>query len=563
MSAHTTKALSSECDASVPLSHLLGAVSDIERGFSLAALRPGIESCRRLLAPVESIGVAVLGAFKAGKSSFINTLVGAPLLPVDVLPTTSVLTLVTAGPHVAATLTLRDGAAQDVAVDEIAEWITQARNPDNRKGVRSVRIETPGLGRWPGLHFIDTPGTGSAFARNTAASIEHVPKVEAAVLTISCTQPVSADDLALLRRLAQTTPRCAVVLTKADIVPPGRLPAIIAFVDERLRAEALAARVFVWSERGDFTPARETFACEFLARLAAQRREVAQEIGRYKLRNLVRDSCALLDLGAAAARHSETDRRRLQERLDALCDGPASVRTNLARLERDSCNACLERTLAALERTQRAVRTTLGGELGREVLDRGGTIAAAARRFENWLRAKLPSTLNSAVAAIGRDVNAPLAEFVGECERVIASFHLHLADAVRAALGVEMPPPGWRAEVSPPERPDIDVAPTFMFGFDWLWSVVPLWCVRPIFRAHVRRRLAWEMEKNLSRLAAQWSDALKASITQAAAGARQHTAAQCDMLMNLLRQRSNPTDDWQQASSRLATMLAATESVWA
>jgi hypothetical protein len=35
---------------------------------------------------------------------------------------------------------------------------------------------------------------------------------------------------------------------------------------------------------------------------------------------------------------------------------------------------------------------------------------------------------------------------------------------------------------------------------------------RPLVRRHFLRRIPWEVEKNLSRLAAQWADAVNASI---------------------------------------------------
>lgn len=40
----------------------------------------------------DELNVAVFGRFKAGKTSFINSLVGRSLLPVDVIPVTAVVT---------------------------------------------------------------------------------------------------------------------------------------------------------------------------------------------------------------------------------------------------------------------------------------------------------------------------------------------------------------------------------------------------------------------------------------------------------------------------------------
>src|ERR1035438_5622620 len=47
----------------------------------------------------ESLNVAILGRFKAGKSSFLNHLFGKPLLPVGVVPVTTVVTVIEYGPR--------------------------------------------------------------------------------------------------------------------------------------------------------------------------------------------------------------------------------------------------------------------------------------------------------------------------------------------------------------------------------------------------------------------------------------------------------------------------------
>lgn len=71
---------------------ILDRVLQICNEVRIVSLRPQIESCRNLLDKDNSIDVAVLGQFKAGKSSFLNRLIGSEILPVGVIPVTSVIT---------------------------------------------------------------------------------------------------------------------------------------------------------------------------------------------------------------------------------------------------------------------------------------------------------------------------------------------------------------------------------------------------------------------------------------------------------------------------------------
>ncbi|HPL63672.1 MAG TPA: dynamin family protein [Syntrophales bacterium] len=75
-------------------SSLLRNIENICSRYQLASLRRQIDSCRKLLSTAPLIDIAVLGQFKAGKSSFLNSLIGKSVLPVGVVPVTTVITCI-------------------------------------------------------------------------------------------------------------------------------------------------------------------------------------------------------------------------------------------------------------------------------------------------------------------------------------------------------------------------------------------------------------------------------------------------------------------------------------
>jgi GTP-binding protein EngB required for normal cell division len=531
---------------------LLDSVAETAGLFGLGSLDEKIAVCRRLLARPDSVAVAVLGSFKAGKSSWINLLAGEPLLPVAAVPATALLTHVLFGPARAARVSFSDGRRQEVAVASLAEWVTEEGNPHNHKGVSAVEVAAPGLARFPGLVFIDTPGLGSVFAHNTDTGLSFLPRVEAVILATPCTAPLSAADATLLRRVAELTPRFSVLLTKADQCAPAQREEVVRFVKRQLREAGVNATIHLWSQQAEFGPEREAFLREVITPLAARRTAAVAEIAAHKARQLAREVCSLLAVGGAAARRTREERDLLRKRLAALCEGGASVPAMLGRLEHEAKAGSMERMLAVIGPAAAPLREELWRMLAPALVAWGGTLGSAGHRYEAWLHEEM----SRRVAGLGRarhdEMLSPLTDFAAGCEQLVGLFHTQLAEAVRETLGVGLELPAWQAEFTPPTRPDVSISPAFDLRFDWLYAVTPAAWVRPWLRRHLGRRVAWESEKNLSRLASQWSRALGTGMTTLAGAAHIHVEAQRGMLSAMLALEGSDPAAWEQARVRLA-----------
>jgi hypothetical protein len=560
-SAMVSLPLNSFAEAATPTNFaapaaVLDAIAEVAQRFALGSLDEKIGVCRRLRAKPDTVAIAVLGSFKAGKSSLINTLAGAPVLPVAAVPATAILTRVSAGPAIAARVTTATDGCRSVPVDTLANWVTEEHNPHNRKGVAAVEVEAPGLARFPGLVFIDTPGLGSVFGHNTDASLALLPRVEAAILATPCTAPLSGDDAVLLRHVADLTPRFAVLLTKADQCTPEQRAEVGRFVERQLRAAGVSATLHFWSQLPEFVTQRETFLREVIEPLARGRSAALDEIAGHKIRQLVRETCSLLAVGAAAARHSREERERLRDSLDALCKGDAGVPATLGRLEHEARTACMEHTLAVVGPAEAPLRAELWRLLDPALAAWGGTLASAGHRYKAWMHDELKPRVAELGHARHDPMLAPLEDFAKNCEQAVGLFHTQLGDTVRTTLGVELELPEWEAEFTPPARPDISIGPAFDLRFDWLYAFTPAAWVRPWLRRHLRRRVAWETEKNLSRFAAQWSRALNVSIAALAGTARTHVEAQRLTLSHLLATEQPDPETWEKAREQLVAFVS-------
>lgn len=71
---------------------ILDVVQQVCDTLQILSLKRSTDVCRSLVHKNPLIDVAILGQFKAGKSSFLNSLIGRRLLPVGVIPVTTVIT---------------------------------------------------------------------------------------------------------------------------------------------------------------------------------------------------------------------------------------------------------------------------------------------------------------------------------------------------------------------------------------------------------------------------------------------------------------------------------------
>ncbi len=139
--------------------------------------------------------LVVLGQFKRGKTSLINALLGAEILPTAIVPLTSIATILTYGPVLNIKVYFNDGRVTEIEPAALPQYVTEKGNPKNEKEVREVIIHYPSPYLQDGVRLIDTPGVGSVFEHNTDVAYQYLPKSDAALFLLSVDQPVSKAEL--------------------------------------------------------------------------------------------------------------------------------------------------------------------------------------------------------------------------------------------------------------------------------------------------------------------------------------------------------------------------------
>ncbi len=178
--------------------------------------------------------VACVGQFKRGKSTLINALIGQPLLPVGFVPVTAVPTVVRFGEPQRARVRDDGGVWTEIALSDLWTFVSEERNPENTKRIMGVEVFVPAPLLSTGMCLVDTPGLGSVFTGNSAATRALVPHIDAALVVLGADPPLAGEELALVEAVARQVRDVILVLNKADRASQEERAAAVRFSREIL-----------------------------------------------------------------------------------------------------------------------------------------------------------------------------------------------------------------------------------------------------------------------------------------------------------------------------------------
>jgi GTPase SAR1 family protein len=176
-----------------------------------------------------TFNILVVGQYNRGKTTLINALVGEPLLPVGVIPLTSVVTVLSYGETPLIKVCFQDGRCVETTPEALGEYVTEKGNPHNHKQVREVEVSYPSPWLRDGVRLVDTPGIGSVFLHNTDLAYRYLPQADAVLFLLSADQPVSQAELDFLQDVRQYADRIFFLLNKADYLSETELQDALGF----------------------------------------------------------------------------------------------------------------------------------------------------------------------------------------------------------------------------------------------------------------------------------------------------------------------------------------------
>ncbi|MBN1629616.1 MAG: dynamin family protein [Thermoleophilia bacterium] len=495
------------------LQRRLALVGEIQSEFHLDSLLPQISALSRALPERQVVNVAVVGRFKAGKSSFLNQIVGREILPVDVLPATSVITQISYGPVDRALVRFLDGRVEEISVGQLPDFVTETNNPENVKKVAVVDVELASLSAFSTVRFVDTPGLGSVFSETTKTFLEWLPDIGAAVVALTVDPPLAESDLRLLRDVTRFTPEIIILLTKVDQVEIEHAQVVETFIAGEIRKRlGRDIPIYPYSTKPGYEHLRTSLLAYLVDRVVSHHEERTEEILAHKLDTLVAECRDYMALAETAAEVDESARAELIELTRREQGNLGQVRRAMRVLVRDLERRARDKLVGDYAQVFPVALASVTSSFDRESSTWRGHLGKTSEAFQQWADGALLREMGEVLPS-GEEFLAPvLAEAEAHFLRAVKGFQDRLAVAIETALGTRFSGATFRAEIEAPFFPDVRIDKTFDIPLDMAWFLVPMPVFRRLIYRRLRSQLPWEVEKNLIRLSGQWSEAAARSI---------------------------------------------------
>lgn len=453
---------------------VLDALAAIVDARGLVEFRPAIGIVLDRLEDLR-FELAVFGRVSSGKSSLLNHLLGTTALPVGVTPVTSVPTRLVYGRHAAVHVTFADRRAARLALDRLAELVTETHNPANTKRVTAVVVTLPAPLLDGGLVVVDTPGLGSLATAGAAETLAYLPRCDLGLVLIDAAAPLTAEDVGTLERLGQAGIPAHLLLSKADLLAPADLARVRSYVEQevarRLGRPLSAHPISVVDSHASLLAG---WISSELGPLLREHRRLAQASVRRKIGVLRQAVTATLEARLPRARGIDT---RGSPDLAAL---ETELRQAAGRFEQARLNLEPYREIPGqlVDEVLRAAARVVAGSRD---------VGAGARSITAGVETAVASVVSSHFEPVGRELLAVATEVTGTLAR--ASHALNLS---------ETPPlEDWKTFVR--EMPRFDMGSWTMPPDGRSTSVVP----RSI-------RARWTLHRLRATLADRLAEALRA-----------------------------------------------------
>jgi GTP-binding protein EngB required for normal cell division len=479
----------------------LSLISDLVRINKLTGAPELVRPVEMLLnGQLKNINIAVLGQFKTGKSSLINSLLDSDILPVGVVPLTAIVTQVMYGDEASIHLKFKDGKEINASLEDLPTYVTEKHNPANVRNVEQAVVYHPALKDFPQVSLVDTPGLGSFYKHNSDATIQWLPFTGVAMVVISAERPLSEEDITLLKGIASYCPDVVIVVTKTDLFDEKQLDEIKQYIKESAR-KALKRDIplFDYSIIRQPDYFRKAILDEIILPLHETIELKRHEIMLFKLKSAIDQSIVYADLALQAALKRVAEKTRITKTLHDMEHNRHHHEREMMLTTSAFKGEFRERLENIILQHLPDVETHLINAFEADFNGFSGTLFSVSKQFEQWLIEKIGNELLKIDESNYDHVNQFVLEYMEYYRYTAVQFRQQLEEKLTETFGIHLSEAFWQCDFMGVEKADVSIYRVFDSQLDTLLFFLPMKGFRKLFYTHFKKQIPLEAEKNLHR----------------------------------------------------------------
>jgi GTP-binding protein EngB required for normal cell division len=266
--------------------------------------------------------LVVVGEFNHGKTTFVNALLGASILPVGVTPTTAVIHHLEYAAEPRAEVVYASGERTGLPFEDVRAFTVGGERSASAGEVKYLEVGYPAELLRERVVLVDTPGVNALSLQRADITYSYIPRSDAVLFLIDAGQPLKESERVFLQEklLGQSRDKILFVVTKRDIWSQDEEVEALAYIRSELGKLVKSPVVFpISSERALEGDRPGSGMPELLDHLT---RFLAEERGRILLDNALGEgleSARLLGKGVDARRRATAmSRDELSRRIEMI-----------------------------------------------------------------------------------------------------------------------------------------------------------------------------------------------------------------------------------------------------
>ncbi|AKT37365.1 dynamin family protein [Chondromyces crocatus] len=467
--------------------------------------------------------LVVVGEFNHGKSTFVNALLGKPVLPSGVTPTTAVIHHLEYAPEARAEVVYTSGKRAPVPFEEVRSFTVggeKAAHGGGHEGahgaagegheeVKHLEVYYPADLLKERVVLVDTPGVNDLSLQRADITYSYIPRSDAVLFLLDAGQPLKESERVFLQEklLGQSRDKIIFVVTKRDIWDEDEEAEALSYIRGELARLVKVPVVFpVSAERSLEGKVELSGMPELLGHLTTF---LAEERGRILLDNALGEG-----LGGAQLLRKGLDARR---RAVQMTQEELSRRIDLLEKDLAGQTRTIEERRSGIREEVAAIRAWVKRDLERFVDDVGRQLPkiideAKADEVKVHLGAFLEKTLTEWAQSETKEIADALEALA---EKTIALVREDARDVARRlgdTLGMDLRAPNVEVDTF---RYDVGVFALLTIGVGVMFTNALLGglltLAAPVLAIYVRDKVEAETRKKAKELA---PEALKEAATR-------------------------------------------------